>query len=110
MEINYFEIYTRIFSLIDSMYFANQTAYDTGNIGILLGQMDPFLCGNGSSADSAWFMEFSKKLSGIKDAGIKDGIAIIRAMLDEYDDETYNIKKYLRDFDDIIAAEDFEDY
>lgn len=99
-KIDFFKIYSQVFSCMDKLYFSNRNCYDTGNIGVLLGQMNPFLCGAGkTSADGAWFSEFSKRLKSKPEINLKSGFGVIKDMLNEYDDETYMIHNYLKDYE-----------
>lgn len=62
-----------MFSCMDKLYFSNKSYYGSGNIGVLLGQMNPFLCGGNTSTDDAWFSEFSKRLKSKPEINLKSG-------------------------------------
>lgn len=105
-KIDFFKIYSQVFFCMDKLYFSNRSYYDTGNIGVLLGQMNPFLCGNNTSADGAWFSEFSKRLKSKPVVNLKSGFEVIKELLDEYDDETYKIHMYLEDYEKFCDCSD----
>lgn len=95
---NTFEIYLKVFDKMNELYFSNREKYD--NFGILLGQMSPYIFSNSYSADSAWFVDFSKNLESKnkKNPTVRDGLDVIHEMILDYNNESYNIKNFVNDY------------
>lgn len=92
------KIYLESFNKLNELYFSNKEKYD--GFGILLGQMSPDIFFDSCSADSAWFIDFSKKLESKNknNPTVRDGLDVIYEMILEYNNESYNIKNFIDDY------------
>ena len=93
-----FKIYLEVFNKLNDLYFSNKQKYN--NFGILLGQMSPNTFKDSYSADAAWFLSFSKKLSSLnkKMPTVNDGLDVMYSMIQEYNHPPYNISSIIEDY------------